>query len=174
MANTNTIGTGRVDKTRESIRRLIFENLIDFAVRHARCTALVIFAIVLFGVIGKYTIPIENEPSVEIPYFAVTVAQQGISPNDAVSLLITPLEQELKSVEGIKEITGTATENAAIVDVEFTASTDVDDALNDLREAVNRAKERLPSDAPCTGHTDKKHRDHVHHANQPTWYGSCE
>ena len=147
MANTNTIGTGQVDKTRESIRTLIFENLIDFAVRHARCTALVIFALVLFGVIGKYTIPIENEPSVEIPHFAVSVAQQGISPDDAVSLLITPLEQELKSVEGIKEITATATENAATVDVEFTASTDVDDALNDLREAVNRAKERLPSDA---------------------------
>lgn len=147
MTNTNTIETGRVEKTRESIRTLVFENLIDFAVRHARCTALVIFAIVLFGVIGKYTIPIENEPSVEIPHFVISVAQQGISPDDAVSLLITPLEQELKNVEGVKEITGTATENAATVAVEFKASTDIDDALNDLREAVNRAKERLPSDA---------------------------
>ncbi len=51
-----------------------------------------------------------------------------------------PLEIELKSVEGIKEITGAGAEHMAIVGVEFTTETDLDVALSDVREAVNRAK----------------------------------
>lgn len=148
MSKSVTTRTNRSERADESIRVLFFENLIDFAVRHARATALIIFAIVLFGVVAKFAIPIENEPNVEIPHFEVTVPQQGISPGDVVGLLISPLEQEIKNVEGVNEITGIATENAAIVDVEFTASIDVGEALNDLREAVSRAKESFPSDIP--------------------------
>ena len=92
---------------------------------------------------GRVSIPVESEPRIEVPFFVITVPHEGISPEDATRLLILPLEIELKSVEGIKEITGAGAEHKAIVAVEFTTETDLDVALSDVREEAS---------APCATH----------------------
>ena len=72
-----------------------FQNrLIDFAIEHSRTTFLILLAIIAFGLLARLSIPIESEPVVEIPKFNISVKHEGISSNDATSLLIAPLEQE--------------------------------------------------------------------------------
>ena len=56
-----------------------------------------------------------------------------------------PMEIELRSVEGVEEITSYATENFGILNVEFDPDEDITKALIDVREAVDRAKAELPS-----------------------------
>ena len=101
--------------------------------------------IVIFGIVARVSIPVESEPRIEIPFYVITVVHEGISPEDARRLLILPLEIELKAVEGVREITGTGAENMAQVAVEFTTGINLDAALSDVREAVNRAKPEFPS-----------------------------
>ena len=72
---------------------------------------------------------------------------EGISPEDAERLLIMPLEIELRQVDGVEEVNSFASENAGTVMVEFDADFDLDQALLDTREAVNRAKVEFPSEA---------------------------
>ena len=121
--------------------------LVDAAVSRTRTTLLLLFAVVLTGSVARCAIPIEAEPRVEVPFFAITVIHEGISPEDSARLLVKPLEIELRTVEGVEEVTAFASEGAATVMVEFDADYDLDTALLDTREAVDRARPELPTTA---------------------------
>ena len=105
-------------------------------------------AVVLIGGLYAYlTIPKEAEPDVEIPNIYVSITFEGISPEDSERLLVRPMEQELRSIEGIKEMTSTAYEGGANVLIEFDAGINTNDALQDVREKVDQAKAEMPSEA---------------------------
>ncbi len=121
--------------------------LVDAAVSRTRTTFLALFAVILAGSVARCAIPIEAEPRVEVPFFTITVIHEGISPEDSARLLVKPLEIELRTVEGVEEVTAFASEGAATVMVEFDADYDLDVALSDVREAVDRARPELPTTA---------------------------
>ena len=121
--------------------------LIDAAVDRPHATLSVMAIFVLAGVVARIAIPIESEPNIEVPFFIVSVAHEGISPEDADRLLVKPLEAELRVVEGLDEVRAIAYEGAARLMVEFDASHDLDEALADVREAVDRAKPEIPATA---------------------------
>ena len=121
------------------------DRIIDLSLERRRSTLLAMIGIVIFGIVARVSLPVESEPRLEIPFYVITVVHEGISPEDARRLLILPLEIELKAVEGVREITGTGAENMAMVGVEFQTGIDLDVALSDVREAVNRAKPEFPS-----------------------------
>ena len=121
--------------------------LVDAAVSRTRTTFLALFAVILAGSVARCAIPIEAEPRVEVPFFTITVMHEGISPEDSARLLVKPLEIELRTVEGVEEVTAFASEGAATVMVEFDADYDLDIALSDVREAVDRARPELPTTA---------------------------
>jgi len=121
--------------------------IIDAAINRSRTTLLIMFMVVVAGLAARSAIPIAADPHVEVPFFVVTIVHEGISPEDAERLLVMPTEIELRKVEGVKEITAYASEGVANVMVEFDADYDLDQALVDVREAVDRSKPELPSTA---------------------------
>ena len=82
-----------------------------------------------------------------MPFINVRVVLPGISPEDAERLLIRPMEIELKSIEGVKQIDSIAATNVAYVTVEFDISHDQDKALTDVLEKVDRARAEFPQEA---------------------------
>ena len=92
------------------------------------------------------SVPKEAEPDINIPMVYVSMTHDGISPEDAERLLVRPMEQEIRSIEGIKELTANAYEGGASLTIEFDAGTDVDVALQDARAKVDAAKAKLPSE----------------------------
>ncbi|MEM6774399.1 MAG: efflux RND transporter permease subunit [Pseudomonadota bacterium] len=120
---------------------------IDAAISRTRTTLLLMGVIVLCGLICRAILPIANDPHIVLPYFYIGVPHEGISPEDAERLLVQPMEIELRKIEGIKEITGLASEGRATLFVEFEASVDLDTALIDVREAVDRGKSEIPNTA---------------------------
>ncbi len=119
---------------------------IDAAIGRARTTISVLILILISGTVAFIEIPKEAEPDVNIPLVFVNMIHRGISPEDAERLLIRPMEQELRSVEGIEELSATAFEGGATVTLEFEAGFDADQALNDVREGVDIAKAELPDE----------------------------
>ena len=67
------------------------------------------------------TVPKESDPDVNIPIIYVNLHHDGISPEDAERLLVKPMEQELKSLEGVKEMRSSAFEGGVNVLMEFEA-----------------------------------------------------
>jgi len=122
-------------------------SFIDAAIERSRTTLLLMGVIVLCGFISRAILPIANDPHIVLPYFYVGVPHEGISPEDAERLLVQPMEIELRKIEGIKEIRALAAEGRATLLVEFEANIDLDTALTDVREAVDRGKSEIPSTA---------------------------
>ena len=121
--------------------------LIDAVFERARTTLLLMSMVVIAGIVARCSIPIESSPNIEVPVFVVGVPHPGISPEDAERLLVKPLEIELQVLDGIEEVRGTANEGHATVVAEFDADFDLEQALLDVRDAVNRAKPEFPNTA---------------------------
>ena len=122
-------------------------NLIDYAISHARVFFGILIFIIAAGSSTYISIPKEAVPDVNIPIIYVSLSQKGISANDSERLLVKPIEDEVKTVEGIKEIRSTAYTGGGNVLLEFDAGFDADKAMNDIREKVDRAKGDLPNEA---------------------------
>ena len=121
-------------------------NVIELAMLRSRTVVLSLLVILVGGVVAYTTIPKEAEPDIEIPIVYVSIEHDGISPEDAERLLVRPMEQELRSIEGVKEMTANAYEGGANVQLEFDAGIDTKRALQDVREKVDQAQAKLPGD----------------------------
>ena len=121
-------------------------DMIDLAMRRSRTVILSLLVVLVGGMIAYVTIPKEAEPDIEIPIVYVSVEHDGISPEDSERLLVRPIEQELRSIEGVKEMRASAYEGGANVQIEFDAGIDTRRALQDVREKVDLAKAKLPGE----------------------------
>src|SRR3546814_5932732 len=91
--------------------------------------------------------PKESDPDIDIPIIYVSMSLEGIAPEDAERLLLRPMEQELRQIEGVKEMRSTAYQGGDNIVLEFGAGFDADQALADVREQVDLGKAELPADA---------------------------
>lgn len=118
-------------------------SVIDAALSRTRTMVTLLIFILIAGIGTYITIPKESSPDITIPIIYVSVGHQGISPIDAERLLVRPIEQELRSIEGVKEMKATAAEGHASVMLEFSVGVDLDKAMADVREAVDLAKPKV-------------------------------
>lgn len=119
---------------------------IELAMLRSRTVVLSLLVVLIGGMVAYATIPKEAEPDIEIPIIYVSIEHDGISPEDSERLLVRPMEQELRSIEGVKEMTANAHEGGANVQLEFDAGIDTKQALQDVREKVDLAQAKLPGE----------------------------
>ncbi|MEP1473000.1 MAG: efflux RND transporter permease subunit [Halieaceae bacterium] len=122
-------------------------SLIEAAFSRTRTTLSLLAVLVLAGIMARNALPIANDPHVELPFYYVGVVHDGISPEDAERLLVQPMEAELRKLEGVVELQSTAEEGMASFFVEFDVSHDLNQAIADTREAVDRASAEMPTTA---------------------------
>lgn len=122
-------------------------SLILAALDRSRTSLLLLAFLILGGLAAWVIIPKESNPDVSIPIIYVSVSLDGVSPEDGERLLVRPLEQELRSLEGIKEMRSIASEGHVSVTLEFDAGFDARTALADVREKVDTARSKLPAEA---------------------------
>lgn len=122
-------------------------DLIWAAVNRGRATMTLLLFLFLSGIYAYTAIPKESNPDVAIPMLYISMTLDGVAPEDAERLLIRPMEHELRSLEGLREMSSVASEGHASVKLEFDAGFNADLALADVREKVDMARSRLPSEA---------------------------
>ena len=121
--------------------------IIDAAIGHARTVIAALVLILIAGTFAYIGIAKEADPDINIPVLYVNVSHEGISPEDSERLLVKPLEEELRGIEGVKEMRSAAFEGGANVVMEFEAGFDADIAMADVRDKVDLAKPELPEEA---------------------------
>ncbi len=120
--------------------------ILDAAFTRPRTILVGLAAILIAGATSYVNIAKEAEPDVSFPTIYVSIVHQGISPEDAVRLLIKPMEQELRSLEGLKGMRSTAAEGYGSIKLEFESGFDPDSAVDDVRVKVDLAKSELPDE----------------------------
>ena len=122
-------------------------NIIDYIMQARRTIVFLMVIIISTGFLTYINIAKDAEPDIDIPFIYVAVPHQGISPEDSERLIVKPLENQLKTIEGIEEMNGSASNGYGSVLLEFDIKFDKDKALGDVREKVDMVKSKLPEDA---------------------------
>lgn len=120
--------------------------IIDAAIHHARTVLSIFLLLLISGSYAYNAIPKESSPDIDIPQIYISMTLEGVSPVDAERLLLRPMEQELASIEGIKEMRSSGYLGGGYVLLEFNAGFDKDKALDDVQKAVDQARPELPVD----------------------------
>ncbi|MDX2431582.1 MAG: efflux RND transporter permease subunit, partial [Bacteroides sp.] len=102
--------------------------------------------IILLGIFSYKNLPKELFPEIVMPTVLVQTVYPGNPPLDIENLITRPIEKEVESVKGIKEITSTSTQDASLILVEFNTDVDIKVAIQDVKDAVDKAKSELPND----------------------------
>ena len=104
-------------------------NIIDYAISHSRVFMGILIFIIFSGASTYITMPKESSPDVSIPIVYISLSQNGISAQDSERLLVKPIEDEVKTVEGVREVRSTAYSGGGNVLLEFDAGFDSDQAM---------------------------------------------
>jgi CzcA family heavy metal efflux pump len=103
--------------------------------------------IVVVGLISYFSLPREAAPDVKIPFMIITTVYPGVAPEDVENLITRKIEQQLKTLKNVKEITSSSAESVSNIAVEFDPSVDLDYALQRVKDKVETARRDLPQDA---------------------------
>lgn len=120
------------------------KSLIAASFKRPRTILVALVIILIAGTVSYINIPKESAPDVTVPLIYVSLAHPGISPQDSIRLLVKPMEQELKSLTGLEEIRATAGRGYAYLILEFEPGFNADEALDKVRNRVDRAESELP------------------------------
>ncbi len=112
-----------------------------------RAVLSLLIVMLLAGIWSFAEIPKEADPDIQIPVVYISIPLPGISPEDSERLLVKPVEEKLRGLDGVKEMSGIASESHGGILVQFEAEVDIDQAILDVREKVDLAKSELPGDA---------------------------
>jgi len=122
-------------------------NLYDVAIRRPVFTAMMMIALVVFGILGYSTLPVNLLPSLDIPVVTVITLLPGASPEVMESDVTDVIEAAVNTIEGIDQLTSFSGQGVSQVTVTFTLERDIDIAAQDVRDKVSGAVGELPLDA---------------------------
>lgn len=109
---------------------------------------LLILMLVVAGTISYSGMPKELFPEIVLPTVMVKTVYPGNPPTDIENLVTRPLENELKTIDGIKTLKSNSSQDNSDLFIEFNSDILIKDALQDVKDAVDRAKGELPDDLP--------------------------
>ncbi|HSG67277.1 MAG TPA: efflux RND transporter permease subunit, partial [Bacteroidales bacterium] len=128
-------------KEKEVIREF---GLSTWALRNKITIFLMIFILLGFGMYSYRSLPKELFPDLVWPTIFVQTMYPGNPPLDIENLITRPLEKEIESAKGVKEIRSTSTQDVSAIFVEFNTNVAIEDALQEVKDAVDKAKSDLP------------------------------
>jgi multidrug efflux pump subunit AcrB len=106
---------------------------------------LVLFAALLFaGLLSFNRMDVVNNPEVEFPAVRVVISQPGAAPTEIENQITQRIEAAVRSISGVKNISSTASEGNSRTFVEFEIGADVNDSVNEVKNAVDQARGSLP------------------------------
>jgi multidrug efflux pump len=120
--------------------------LTTLALKNRNTIFMLTGVIILFGIFSYKSLPKELFPEIVLPTVLVQTIYPGNPPLDIENLITRPLEKEVEGVKGVKELSSTSTQDASLIFVEFNTDVDIKAALQDVKDAVDKAKSELPND----------------------------
>jgi HAE1 family hydrophobic/amphiphilic exporter-1 len=121
-------------------------NLIESCVTSPVKVAVGVILVTLFGVLSILSMPVQLTPEVQIPTITVDCQWRGASPQEIERELVQPLEEQLRSVEGLVKLSSDSASSAGTVELEFAVGTDMSQALVKVNTRVQQVRD-WPIDA---------------------------
>ncbi len=121
--------------------------LTKLAMRRPVSTALVVLALVVFGLTSVVSFKLELTPDMELPMLLVYTVYPGADPKSVEELVTKRVEDAGAELGGVTSYTSQSAENMSMVMFQYEYGTDLDDAYAKLRSALDTARILMPDDA---------------------------
>ena len=122
-------------------------NIADFCLKHKVTTIMAYVLIVVFGMMGFTSLPLAMLPDMELPMAVVYTSYPDAGPQEVENMVTKTIESACASVSGMDEIQSLSSEGSSMVMIRFADGTNMDEAMVDLRDRIDRVKGFLPEDA---------------------------
>ncbi|GMV53480.1 MAG: efflux RND transporter permease subunit [Chlorobi bacterium] len=121
-------------------------NISVLTIRRPVLSIVLSVILVLMGVIGFQSLGVRQFPNIDPPNINVTVTYPGANADVIEAQVTEPLEESINTIDGIRSLTSQSSDGRAAITVEFQLGADLEQAANDVRDRVDRAKRLLPRD----------------------------
>ncbi len=111
-------------------------------------TTVLTAALVVFGMIAYFNLPVSELPNVDFPTVDVRASLPGADPETMASAVATPLEREFSAVDGVTSMSSESSTGSTEITLQFDLSRNIDTAAQDVQSAISQAIRRLPPDMP--------------------------
>lgn len=122
-------------------------SLSRIAVRRPVATTMVFAILTLVGGFAYSRLTVDLFPELDFPSISVVASYPGVSPEEMETLVTRPIEAAVARVEGVERLESYSMEGRSRVALRFEWGTPLEQALNDVRAAIERSREFLPEDA---------------------------
>src|SRR6202011_3064278 len=131
--------------------------VVDFFLRRPIMASVFSLVILLLGLISIPTLPIAQFPNIAPPKVTGQAFDQGASAEAVESSVTPPLEEAINGVQGLRYISSSSgSDGSAQITATFNLDRNLDQAANDVQNAVNLAQGRLPNEVKQVGVTVSK------------------
>lgn len=133
-----------------------FKNISAWSIKNPVPTILLFVLLTIAGLMSFPSLGIDEQPNIDIPAVSVTASQPGAAPSELETEVTRKIEDAISGTANVKHITSTVNEGVSATNVEFELGTNVDRAVNDVRNAVSKIRSQLPQgiDEPVVTRVD--------------------
>jgi multidrug efflux pump subunit AcrB len=121
-------------------------NVSSWAIRNPTATVLLFVLLTFAGLLGFRAMKVQNFPDIELPTVTVTAELPGASPSQLENDVARKIENALATIQGVKHIQSSLTDGSADITIEFRIEKPIQEAVDDVRDAVSRIRADLPAD----------------------------
>jgi hydrophobic/amphiphilic exporter-1 (mainly G- bacteria), HAE1 family len=111
-------------------------------------TTLLMSALIIFGVISYFQLPVSDLPSVDFPSIMVQATLPGASADTMAAAVATPLEKQFSTIAGLESMNSTSAMGNTTITLQFALDRKIDGAALDVQSAISAARNQLPTDMP--------------------------
>ncbi len=119
-------------------------NITNLAVRRPIATTMVFFIIIVLGVMGFRFLAVDLLPPIEYPILSIGTVYPNVGPEEIETIITDRVENAVASVPNIEEVRSSSEEGRSRVTLEFAQGTNLDEAANDVRAALDRIRDDFP------------------------------
>ena len=121
-----------------------FRNLSAWSIRNPIVPIVFFIGLTLAGLVAFNRMDVNNEPDIDFPAVNVFISQPGAAPSEIETQITQKVEAAIRSVNGVDEIQSTASEGSSQTTVQFVIGTDADNAVNEVKNAIDQVRGSLP------------------------------
>ena len=122
-------------------------SITEVSIRRPVATTMVYLILIVIGVVSFRSLPVDLLPEVEFTQLTVRVGYPNVGPEEVERIITDPIENAVAGLPNLERVTSQSEEGSSRVRLEFARGTDIDEAANDLRAALDTLRDELPLEA---------------------------
>lgn len=122
-------------------------SLTATSIRRPVATMMVFLILIVLGIVSLRILPVDLLPEVEFTQLTVRVQYPNVGPREIEQIITEPIENAVSGLPNLERVTSVSEEGSSRVRLDFSRGTQIDEAANDLRAALDRLRDEFPVEA---------------------------